>query len=166
MLHEKRTIETLVVHVAPNIEHHDMILGQDLQQEVGTILAMCHIKSTDKKARYYFHDTIEDYKSLHERTKQHLARMTQILEAKNKPSNLNAVIYSCINLQCTPIPKAYEQTLKMQVKRLCELKFLKRIYRSEWGSTTFNIPRKIVRFISDFREINKIIQRKPFKLPK
>jgi hypothetical protein len=56
----------------------------------------------------------------------------------------------------------------MEVEILCKLNVLKRINRSEWGSPTFIIPKKdgTVRFISDFRELNKLIKRKPFPLPK
>jgi hypothetical protein len=67
-----------------------------------------------------------------------------------------------------PIPKTYEQTLKVEVERLCHLGVLKKINQSEWGAPTFIIPKKdgTVRFISDFRELNKRIKRKPFPIPK
>ena len=67
-----------------------------------------------------------------------------------------------------PIPKAYEQTLKKEVDRLCQLGVLKKVNRSQWAAPTFIIPKKdeTVRFISDFRELNKKIKRKPFPIPK
>ncbi|MGL4607750.1 MAG: reverse transcriptase family protein, partial [Eubacteriaceae bacterium] len=67
-----------------------------------------------------------------------------------------------------PIPKAYEDTLKMEVDRLCELGVLKKVNRSAWGAPTFIIPKHdgTVRFISDFRELNKRILRHPFPIPK
>ena len=42
------------------------------------------------------------------------------------------------------------------------------VNRSEWAAPTFIIPKKdgSVRIISDFRELNKWIQRKPFPIPK
>ena len=66
-----------------------------------------------------------------------------------------------------PIPKIHEQTLRMEVDRLCELGVLKKTNRSEWGAPTFIIPKKdgTVRFINDFRELNKRIKRKPFPMP-
>jgi len=66
------------------------------------------------------------------------------------------------------IPKAYEQTLRTEVERLCKIGVLKKVNRSEWGAPTFIIPKKdqTVRFISDFRELNKQIKRKPFPIPK
>ena len=65
------------------------------------------------------------------------------------------------------VPKAYEQTLKQEVERLCKVGVLKRINHSEWAAPTFIIPKKdkTVRFISDFRELNKQISRKPYPIP-
>ena len=67
-----------------------------------------------------------------------------------------------------PIPKAYEQTLRMEVERLVKAGVLKKVNRSEWGAPTFIIPKKdkTVRFISDFSELNKRIKRKPFPIQK
>ena len=67
-----------------------------------------------------------------------------------------------------PIPKAYTETLKVEVNRLVEAGVLKQVNRSEWVAPTFIIPKKdgSVRFISDFRELNKRIRRKPFPIPK
>lgn len=67
-----------------------------------------------------------------------------------------------------PIPQAYLETLKLEVKRLCEAGVLKKVNRSEWAAPTFIIPKKdgTVRFISDFRELNKRIHRKPYPIPK
>jgi hypothetical protein len=66
-----------------------------------------------------------------------------------------------------PVPKIHEQTLRKEVERLCKLGVLKRINHSEWGAPTFIIPKKdgSVRFISDFRELNKCIKRKPYPIP-
>ena len=67
-----------------------------------------------------------------------------------------------------PIPKIHEPTLKMEVERLCKEGVLKRVNRSEWAAPTFIIPKKdgTVRFISDFRELNRRIKRKPYPIPK
>ena len=56
-----------------------------------------------------------------------------------------------------PIPKIYEPTHKKEV-----------IHKSQWAAPTFIISENngAVRFISDFRQINKTIKTKPFPIPK
>ena len=67
-----------------------------------------------------------------------------------------------------PIPRCHQETLRMEVQRLCEAGVLKKVNHSEWAAPTFIIPKKdgSVRFISDFRELNKRIKRKPYPIPK
>jgi len=43
-----------------------------------------------------------------------------------------------------PVPKIHEQTLKLELKRLCEVGVLKKVNRSEWAAPTFLIPKKDV----------------------
>ena len=66
------------------------------------------------------------------------------------------------------VPQIHLETLKREVKRLVLLGVLERQDDSEWVSPTFIIPKPngTVRFISDFREVNKQLVRKPFPLPK
>ena len=56
-----------------------------------------------------------------------------------------------------PIPHSQLKVFKKEVERLVELGVLKRQPESEWGSPTCIIPKKsgTVRFLSDFREVNK-----------
>ena len=51
-----------------------------------------------------------------------------------------------------PIPKAYTDTLKLEVERLEKAGVLKRVNQSKWAAPTFIIPKKdgSVRFILDF----------------
>ncbi len=67
-----------------------------------------------------------------------------------------------------PIPKIHEQGFRLEVERLCEIGVLKKVNRSSWGAPCFIIPKTdgTIRFLSDFRELNKLIRRKPFPLPK
>ena len=67
-----------------------------------------------------------------------------------------------------PVPRVHMETLLLEVNRLVEIGVLKRVNRSEWQSPSFLIPKKdeTVRFISDFRELNLLIKRKPYPLPK
>eukprot|EP00804_Cyclotella_cryptica_P025222 CCRYP_010335-RA/>CCRYP_010335-RA protein AED:0.59 eAED:0.59 QI:0/-1/0/1/-1/0/1/0/208 len=62
----------------------------------------------------------------------------------------------------------HKETIIKELNRLCELGVLEFQPASEWASPTFIIPKKdnTVRFISDFREVNKRLVRKPFPLPK
>ena len=55
-----------------------------------------------------------------------------------------------------------------EVQRQCELGVLEWQPSSEWASPSFIIPKKnqTVRSVSDFREVNKRIVRKPFPIPK
>jgi hypothetical protein len=66
------------------------------------------------------------------------------------------------------IPRVHLETLRAKVQRLCDLGVLKKVNCSDWAAPTFIIPKKdgSVRFISDFREINKRIKRKPYPIPK
>eukprot|EP00804_Cyclotella_cryptica_P004890 CCRYP_004949-RA/>CCRYP_004949-RA protein AED:0.36 eAED:0.67 QI:0/0/0/1/1/1/2/0/493 len=67
-----------------------------------------------------------------------------------------------------PIPKKHIEITKREVQRLRDLGVLKWQDDSEWASPTFIIPKKdnTVRVVSDFREVNKCIVRKPFPIPK
>ena len=42
-----------------------------------------------------------------------------------------------------PIPKTYETTLKMEVKRLVTSGVLKNVNRSKWAAPSFIIPKKM-----------------------
>ncbi len=67
-----------------------------------------------------------------------------------------------------PVPHIHLATLKLEIDRLIELGVLKKVNNSEWGAPTFIIPKKdgTVRFLTDFRELNRRILRKPFPIPK
>jgi len=73
-----------------------------------------------------------------------------------------------------PVPHHHKDTIKKEVQRLVEIGVLKPIQESEWAFPSFIIPKKskvpgqpgTVRFLSDLRELNKRIIRKPYPLPK
>lgn len=67
-----------------------------------------------------------------------------------------------------PVPKAYEQQLREEVDRLVKIGVLRRVNRSLWGVPSFpqKKPNGSIRFLSDFREVNKRIKRFPYPLPK
>jgi len=73
-----------------------------------------------------------------------------------------------------PVPRFHKETIQKEVRRLVKLGVLKLIQESEWAFPSFIIPKKskipgkpgTVRFLSDLRELNKRIIRKPYPLPK
>jgi hypothetical protein len=66
-----------------------------------------------------------------------------------------------------PIPKAYLKVTKDEISRLESIRFLTKVSSSEWAAPTFVIPEKnqTVRVITDFRGLNKCLERKPFPMP-
>jgi hypothetical protein len=67
-----------------------------------------------------------------------------------------------------PIPKVHKATLMKEIDRLIAIGVLKWQLLSKWASPSFIIPKKdhTVHNISDFRELNKCIVRKPYPIPK
>ena len=67
-----------------------------------------------------------------------------------------------------PVPQHHRQVFKDELKRLCDEGVLSKTGASAWLSPTFLIPKKDgrVRWISDFRQLNKLIKRKVYNLPK
>ena len=66
------------------------------------------------------------------------------------------------------IPRAYNKQVRMEVQRLEKIGVLRKVNRSAWGAPAFVIPKKdkTVRFITDLRELNKRILRKPYPIPR
>ena len=67
-----------------------------------------------------------------------------------------------------PVAKIHELTLKKELERLCKIGVLRKCSNSVWATPTFIIPKKngTVRFISDFRYLNKCLVRRPYPIPK
>jgi len=77
----------------------------------------------------------------------------------------NAVPYNC---RPYPIPRSQRQVFKDELDRLCKVGVLSKCGPSEWLLPSFAIPKKDgrIRFITDFRELNKMIKRRVYNLPK
>ena len=56
---------------------------------------------------------------------------------------------------------------RTNINRIEYLKVIKKVNRYQWGAPTFLIPKKnsTVHFISDFRQLNKLILRQPYPIP-
>ena len=122
------------------------------------LVAECKHLSEEEQASLL--ELLHKYEDLFDGTLGHWVGEDYNIELKPDVTPYHARAY--------PIPKTYEQTLRMEVERLCKAGVLKAVNRSEWAAPTFIIPKtdKTVRFISDFRELNKRIKRKPFPIPK
>jgi hypothetical protein len=66
------------------------------------------------------------------------------------------------------VPHVHEAVLKKEVDRLVQIGVLRKSKGSPWASPTFIIPKKnnTVRLLSELQQVNKIIFRNPWPLPK
>ena len=67
-----------------------------------------------------------------------------------------------------PVPHSQEKKLRAEIERLCTYGVLCKINVSEWACPMFTIakPDGSLRSLADLREVNKVIKRKPYPLPK
>jgi hypothetical protein len=67
-----------------------------------------------------------------------------------------------------PVPKIHKDIIIKEGERICDLGVLERQPASEWASPSFIIPKKdiTVCLLSNVWEVNKMLVRKPFPIPK
>ena len=66
------------------------------------------------------------------------------------------------------VSHSLEGTTRWEVNRLESIGVLEKNHDSEWAAPTFVVPKKTgnVHIVTNFRQLNKVIKRKPFPLPK
>ena len=66
------------------------------------------------------------------------------------------------------VPRVHMEAFKKEVQRLVNAGVLAPVYDSPWGFPSFGIPKKngTMRFVTNFRELNKLLQRRPYPLPR
>ena len=74
-------------------------------------------------------------------------------------------------VNCKPfaVPHSRKKAFSDEIARLIDLGVLRKNGNSSWSSPSFIIPKKDtgqVRFLSDFRKLNKQLVRKPFPIPR
>ena len=67
-----------------------------------------------------------------------------------------------------PVPQIHKATIIKELQRLIDIGVLEQVQQADWLSPSFIIPKSdgTVRFLSDFRQLNKAMVRRPFPLPK
>ena len=68
-----------------------------------------------------------------------------------------------------PVPRVHKAMFRKEVEILVNLGVLEKENNSEWGATYFAQPKaktNRVRFISDFRDLNRQLKYKPYTMPK
>jgi hypothetical protein len=82
----------------------------------------------------------------------------ELIDPKVKPSHAKPY----------PVPYSQEKRLKEEINRLCLYGVLRKINNSEWACHMFTIakPDGSLQSLADLREVNKVIKKKPYPLPK
>ena len=66
-----------------------------------------------------------------------------------------------------PVAQAHLELFKKELLQLCKFGVLAKTRPTGWAAPTFIIPKKDnrIRWVSDFRRLNRVIKRKPYALP-
>jgi transposase InsO family protein len=119
--------------------------------------ALSHLSSNEKTQLTH---TLENYPTLFGGGLGELKIKPVAFQLKENAKPYHARAY--------PIPHAYEAATKTEVQRFCDIGVLERNHDSEWAAASFIQPKKTgdVRVLTDFRQLNLVLKRQPFPMPK
>ena len=153
------------------IQLEDEILGEDWLECYATEIL---------DAKYEWTDVSDVVKELHHLDQKQKDDILQVLKKHEKMFDGTLGVYphkkfhididpeaKPVYSRPYPIPRIHLKTFKKELDHLVELGVLVPQNESEWASPTFIIPKKDgrVRWISDLRQLNKVIKRKQYPLP-
>lgn len=114
--------------------------------------------STEERQKLY--SLLNKYKKLFDGTLGHFKGSPAILKLKKGTEPVRAAPF--------PVAVSRRDQFKKELQRLVDLGVLAKEHESPWASPSFLIPKTdgSVRFLTDFRKLNKNLIRRPFPLPK
>jgi transposase InsO family protein len=190
----KRIERPFKCYVSQHDSKVDIILGNDFLIAVGincngadqTITWLDN--SVPYKTRTYFNDEQQMHMDVHEvaQKQNHLTPeqrddLGALLSKYTKLFNGELGLYPHRKLHLDlvddakpvhkrpyPVAHSHLDIFKNELEHLVKLGVLQRCGASEWAAPTFIVPKKDgrVRWVSDFRELNKLIKRKIYPLPR
>ena len=153
------------------IQYEDELLGQDWLQLYATEIL---------DAKYEWTDVRDVVDAQHHLTARQKCDLLTILKRHQKLFDGSLGVYphkkvhieidpdaKPVHARPYPVPRIHLSTFKRELDHLVALGVLVPQQESEWASPSFIIPKKDgkVRWISDLRQLNKVIKRKQYPLP-
>ena len=142
---------------------------------------MLNAKETILHAKYEKFSPQDVVDQCHHLSQDHQTQLFQLITKFSQlfSGNLGRYVHRKFSIQlkdpgtppvfCTQyaVPLVHQQVFKQELNHLIEKNVLRRINTSEWAFPTFLIPKKDgrVRWISDFRRLNKLLKRPRYFLP-
>ena len=113
----------------------------------------------NSKQRKQLEEALSDTAELFDGRLGHFKYSTIHLDLEPNAKPVHAKAYS--------VPKQHETAFLKELRHLVEIGVLEQVGETEWASPTFIIPKKDgrIRWISDLRELNKVLKRKVYPLP-